>query len=138
MYVLLIVVCTFVLFLLAIVFSVLLRFTNSDCHFDIFKLFLLNMTTGPWISQQGLGYHNRALDITTGPGYHNRALDITTRPGYHNRALDITTGPWISQHGLDITTRPGYHNRALDITTGPWISQQGLEYHNRKIWGIET
>ena len=35
-----IVVCPFVLFLLAIVLSVLLRYTGSDCPFGIFKLFL--------------------------------------------------------------------------------------------------
>jgi hypothetical protein len=40
MYVLLIVVCPFVLFLLAIVLSVLLRYTDSEYPFDIFKLFL--------------------------------------------------------------------------------------------------
>jgi hypothetical protein len=39
MYVLYIVVCTFVLFLLAIVFSVLLQYTDSDYSFGIFKLF---------------------------------------------------------------------------------------------------
>jgi hypothetical protein len=33
--------CPFVLFLLAIVLSVLLRYTDSDYHFGIFKLFLL-------------------------------------------------------------------------------------------------
>ena len=38
-YVLLIVVCPFVLFLLPIVLSVLLRYTDSDYPFDIFKLF---------------------------------------------------------------------------------------------------
>jgi hypothetical protein len=37
-----IVVCPFVLFLLVIVLSVL-RFTNSDCPFGIFKLFLLDI-----------------------------------------------------------------------------------------------
>jgi hypothetical protein len=36
-----VVVCSFVLFLLAIVLSVLLRFTDSDYPFGIFKLFLL-------------------------------------------------------------------------------------------------
>ena len=35
------VVCPFVLFLLAIVLSVL-RYTDSDCHFGIFKLFLVS------------------------------------------------------------------------------------------------
>jgi len=40
-----IVVCPFVIFLLAIVLSVLLRYTVSDCPFGIFKLFLL--TLGP-------------------------------------------------------------------------------------------
>ena len=40
MYVLLIVVCSFALFLLAIVLSVILRYTDSDCPFGIFKLFL--------------------------------------------------------------------------------------------------
>ena len=40
MYVLLIVVCPFVLFLLAIVLAVLLRYTDSDYPFGIFKLFL--------------------------------------------------------------------------------------------------
>jgi hypothetical protein len=39
MYVLLIVVCPFVLFLLVIVLSVI-RYTDSDYPFDIFKLFL--------------------------------------------------------------------------------------------------
>jgi hypothetical protein len=39
-YVLLIVVCPFVLFLLTIVLSVLLRYTDSNYIFDIFKLFL--------------------------------------------------------------------------------------------------
>ena len=39
--VVLIIVCLFVLFLLAIVLSVLLRCTTSDYPFDIFKLFLL-------------------------------------------------------------------------------------------------
>jgi hypothetical protein len=41
MYVFFIVVCPFVLFLLAIVLSVLLRYTVSDCPFGIFKHFLL-------------------------------------------------------------------------------------------------
>jgi hypothetical protein len=40
MYVLSIVVCPFVLFLVAIVLFVLLRYTVSDCLFGIFKLFL--------------------------------------------------------------------------------------------------
>ena len=40
MYVLLIVFCHFVFFLLAIVLSVLLRYTDSDCPFGIFKPFL--------------------------------------------------------------------------------------------------
>ena len=40
MYVLQILVCPFVLFLLAIVLSVLLRYTDSDYPFGIFKLFL--------------------------------------------------------------------------------------------------
>jgi hypothetical protein len=39
MYALLIVVCSFVLFLLTIVLSVLLRYTDSDYPFVIFKLF---------------------------------------------------------------------------------------------------
>ena len=43
MYVLLIVVCPFVLFLLAIVLSVLLRYTDSDCPFGIFKIFLIQV-----------------------------------------------------------------------------------------------
>jgi len=37
--------CPFLLFLLAIVLSVLLRFTDSDYHFDIFKLFLARRFT---------------------------------------------------------------------------------------------
>jgi hypothetical protein len=36
-------VCPFVLFLLAIVLSVLLRYTESDCPFGVFKLFLQNV-----------------------------------------------------------------------------------------------
>ena len=38
MYVLLIIACPFVLFLLDIVLSVLLRYTDYDCPFGIFKL----------------------------------------------------------------------------------------------------
>jgi hypothetical protein len=34
--------CPVVLFLLSIVLSVLLRYTDSDCPFGIFKLFLFN------------------------------------------------------------------------------------------------
>jgi hypothetical protein len=44
-YVLQIVVCPFVLFLLAIVSSVLLRFMDSDYPFGIFKLFLKQVKT---------------------------------------------------------------------------------------------
>ena len=44
MYVLLIVVCPFVLFLLAIVLSVLLPFTDSEYPFSIFKLFSRYLT----------------------------------------------------------------------------------------------
>jgi hypothetical protein len=40
MFVLLIVVCPFVLFLLAIVLAVLLQYTDSDFPFGVFKLFL--------------------------------------------------------------------------------------------------
>jgi hypothetical protein len=43
MYVLLIVVCPFVLFLLAIVLSVLLRYTDSDYPFGIFDRGLLDL-----------------------------------------------------------------------------------------------
>ena len=43
MYVLWIVVCPFVLLLLAFVLSVLLRYTDSDCPFGIFKLFFKEM-----------------------------------------------------------------------------------------------
>jgi hypothetical protein len=39
MYILLVVVCPFVLFLLDIVLSVLLRYTEYDCPFGIFKIF---------------------------------------------------------------------------------------------------
>jgi hypothetical protein len=40
----------FVLFLFAIVLSVLLRYTDSDCHFGIFKLFLLLVSMLlPWV-----------------------------------------------------------------------------------------
>ena len=44
-YVLQIVVCPFVLFLLAIVLSVLLRYTDSDYPFGIVKLFLIGKIT---------------------------------------------------------------------------------------------
>ena len=40
---LLIVVCPFVLFLLTNVLSLLLQYTDSDYHFDIFKLFLYSI-----------------------------------------------------------------------------------------------
>ena len=40
---LLIVVCPFVLFLLTNALSVLLQYTDSDYHFDIFKLFLCSI-----------------------------------------------------------------------------------------------
>ena len=48
-YVLLIVVCPFVLFLLAIVLSILLRCTDSDCPFGIFKLFFWTYISRPSI-----------------------------------------------------------------------------------------
>ena len=51
MNVLLIVVCPFVLFLLAIVLSVLLQYTDSDCPFGIFKLFLQISSSGLNIEQ---------------------------------------------------------------------------------------
>jgi hypothetical protein len=59
MYVLLIVVCPFVLFLLAIVLSVLLRYTDSDCPFGIFKLFSISaeevmLIYGPFLAVHGL------------------------------------------------------------------------------------
>ena len=41
-----VVVCPFVLFLLAIVLSVLLRFSDSDYPFIIFELFLLALHNG--------------------------------------------------------------------------------------------
>jgi hypothetical protein len=44
MYVLPIVVCPFVLFLLAVELSVLLRYTVSDYPFGIFNLFFLHIT----------------------------------------------------------------------------------------------
>jgi len=40
LYLLLIVVCPFLLFLLAIVLAGLLQYTDSDCPFGVFKLFL--------------------------------------------------------------------------------------------------
>ena len=46
LYVLFIVVCPFVLFLLAIVLSVLLQYTVSDYPFGIFKLFFLQLVEG--------------------------------------------------------------------------------------------
>jgi len=36
-------ICSFLPFILAIVLSVLLRYTNYDCPFGIFKLFLKNL-----------------------------------------------------------------------------------------------
>jgi hypothetical protein len=48
LYVLLIVVCPFVLLPLAIVFSVLLRYTDSDCPFGIFKLYLTHFIDNPY------------------------------------------------------------------------------------------
>jgi hypothetical protein len=47
-YVLQIVICPFVHFLLAIVLSVLLRYTNSDYNFGNFKLFLYNHSQICW------------------------------------------------------------------------------------------
>jgi hypothetical protein len=47
MYVLSIVVCPSVLFILAIVWSVLLRYTDSDYTFGIFKLFLSTIVITP-------------------------------------------------------------------------------------------
>ena len=54
MYVLLIVVCSFVLFLLAIVLSVLLRYADSDYPFGIFKLFLILWERDGFVSMQSV------------------------------------------------------------------------------------
>ena len=60
-----IVVCPFVLFLLPIVLSVLLRFTDSDCPFGIFKLFLNvpKSTVYKIILQKHLQHHIIILQI---------------------------------------------------------------------------
>jgi len=55
MYALSIIVCPFVLFLLAMVLSVLLRYTYSDYKFCIFKLFLLSRYLCWWNINPG-GY----------------------------------------------------------------------------------
>jgi hypothetical protein len=61
MYVLLIVVCPFVLFLLAIVLSVLLRNTDSDCPFGIFKLFLRNYLNSWWYELSEVCIHSKCV-----------------------------------------------------------------------------
>ena len=77
-----IVVCPFVLFLLAIVLSVLLRYTDSDYPFGIFKLFLMwfvqhnklfmptmfvwfNSITTVWFSREGSVYLSRPHELIT-------------------------------------------------------------------------
>ncbi len=57
---LLIVVCPFVLFLLAIVLSVLLRYTDSDCPFGIFKHFFSKqepLIYAPYLDNQTTNGH---------------------------------------------------------------------------------
>jgi hypothetical protein len=65
MYVLLIVVCPFVLFvfLMVIVLSVLLRYTDSDCPFDIFKLFLIgnNQISDTWLKNCSIGIKQQSI-----------------------------------------------------------------------------
>jgi hypothetical protein len=74
MNVLLIVVCPFVLFLLAIVLSVL-RYTVSDCPFGIFKLFLYNKkqivisVLNSYCREHLICYAFYGTDITAGAQY---------------------------------------------------------------------
>ena len=67
MYVLLIVVCPFVLFLLTIVLSVLLRYTDFDCPFGIFKLFLVDVILIS--SNCGEGWSAKINDISSSQFY---------------------------------------------------------------------
>ena len=63
------VVFPFVLFLLAIVFSVLLRYTDSDCPFGIFKLFLSTFVCSDEMFKQRnfflIRRHSKIISIVT-------------------------------------------------------------------------
>ena len=78
MYVLLIVVCPFVLFHLAIVLSVLLRYTDSDCPFGIFKLFSLRISYSD-------KFPNNVSKSTPGMRVHGTELALRTRAPIKNQ-----------------------------------------------------
>jgi len=84
MYVLLIVVCPFVLFLVAIVLSVLLRYMYSDCPFGIFKLFFIFMIYRSIVNLDNvfLPFHflNEELHFTVSYVYSLISSDLD--PGY--------------------------------------------------------
>ena len=58
-----IVVCPFILFILAIVFSALLRYTESDYPFGIFKLFLLYYNKNTILKLTLFGCYERSVFI---------------------------------------------------------------------------
>jgi hypothetical protein len=76
----------FVFFLLAIVLSVLLRYTDSDCPFGIFKLFL-NMDSGR-VGSSCSSSDIRRVNLVTNP--------IISREWGKNREVLTTSGtyPW--------------------------------------------
>ena len=94
--VLLIAVCPFVFFHLAFVMSILLRFTNSDYPFGIFKLFL----PSPLLIFQT--FFNRSLGITCkmisryDKGYGHNAGDVISYDQETNHAWNVVEldGTW--------------------------------------------
>ena len=104
----------FVLFLLAIVLSVLLRYTDSDCPFGIFKLFLLN-----WFLYAGL---------KTGPYY---VIGYGGRTGVNTGFRTITLVLYIGSLSNLATWFPCGRGRTLYILGS---LGQGHRYYKYNFW----
>ena len=105
--------CPFVLFLLAIVLSVLLRYTDSDCPFGIFKLFLhwyLKMS----LSKEGYVYNIRLIMWVTNIYYDYKQthlslyfVTLTTddNPSLFTKGVILIRNTWINSSKIYLVAK---------------------------------
>ena len=85
---------SFVLFLLTIVLSVLLRYTDSDCPFGIFKFFLITLTTfmvigTDWTDKFKSNYHANAMMVMVQRAQPRVLADTHPRGQHVKCSLDV-------------------------------------------------